>query len=699
MRTALLLLLACRDAPDETPIPPDPTTPIRCVAPDRAPGAVDVVLTRVYPDVPLVPQTTTLLQDPAIPGWWYVLEQEGRVVRFAADPAANAVEEVLALDAVDCCEERGLLGMAFHPDFAENGYVYLDYSVILPDGDNASVVARYTSRDGGATLDPASELPILVYAKPFANHNGGHLEFGPDGMLYIGWGDGGGDGDPFDQSQDPDTLLGKILRIDVDHPEGLGTYGIPADNPFALGGGAPEVWARGFRNPWRWQFDPGTGDLWLGDVGMSDYEEVDRVVAGGNYGWRRIEGPACYEPATGCDPTAFDPPIVALATGTADAVIGGLVYRGTAIPALYGRYVFSDYTGDDVFVLPPDPAPGSTAVEVALSGSEDLVDWAYGADGEAYALGLAGVVFRLEPRVGPPSAPFPQTLSQTGCMDPADPALPGPDLVPFEPAVPFWSDGLEKSRWMFVPAGKTLTVDDGDHLVLPIGSVVFKEFRSGETRVETRMLVHHPDGWAGYGYRWRTDGTDADLLPGNLLVEVAGNPWEVPSRGQCMTCHGAAAGRTLGLTLAQLDHPFASAPDGPNQLDDLVTRGLLAAGVPHPGSLPGTDSAAPLEDRARSWLQVNCAHCHQPGGGTPVDLDLRRDTPLAETGVCDTPRQGDLGIADAQIVAPGNPDASVLYARLAQRGRDQMPPFGTFVVDEEAAPVIADWIAGLASCP
>ena len=719
MWVLLALVLACRTDADrhesedtqppteDTPAPvpdPEPTRPTvapRCLAPDRPPGAVDVVLTAAYPDVPLVPQTTTLLQHPAVPGWWYVLEQEGRVVRFAADPATATTEVVLdVVDAVMCCEERGLLGMALHPDFATNGYAYLDFSTLLPNGDYASTVARYTSPDGGATLDPATELVLLETAKPFSNHNGGHLAFGQDGYLYLGWGDGGGVGDPYEQAQDVGSLLGKVMRIDVDHPEFPLPYGIPIDNPFALGGGRPEVWAWGFRNPWRWEFDPATGDLWLGDVGMKDYEEINLVVPGANYGWRRMEGPSCYDPVIGCDTGNLTPPVVWMQTGNADAIIGGLVYRGAAIPELYGRYVFSDYAGDTAFVLPPAPVAGEATAEVLLTGTDDLVDWAYGLDGEAYAIGVQGKVYRLDPNPDPSTVVFPATLSATGCVNPDDPTEPGPDLVPFEPIVPFWSDGLDKSRWLAVPEGSTIAVDDDGDFELPAGSVLVKELRDGDTRLETRLLVNHGDGWAGYAYQWRSDGTDADLVAGAVRIELPTQSWDIPSRSQCLECHTTAAGRSLGLELRQLDWEMTY-PDGTvaNQLDHLGALGLLKEPPTHPGTLATLTGPESVEERGRAWLHGNCSYCHQPSGGTPAAIDVRVTTPLADSGLCGPPSEGTLDLPDPLILDPGDPLNSVLVLRMGQRTRDQMPPLGTFVVDQLAADVLGEWVAGMTACP
>jgi len=707
MLLSSFLLAGCRDPSDPTG-PPPKTPPVTepdppCVAPPRPQEGIDGSLNRVFGSVDLQEPTAGILQTSALPGWWYAWEKTGRVVRFADDPAADTMEVVLDLTSVvdSDGEERGLLGMAFHPDFATNGWVFLDYTVSRPGLPYATVLSRFTSPDGGATLDPASELLLIYNRKVQTGHNGGNLAFGPDGYLYSAWGDGGVVGDPDNYAQDLDTLFGKVLRIDVDDDElPVRPYAIPPDNPFALGGGRPEIWAWGFRNPWRWTFDSVTGDLWLGDVGHQSWEEIDLVVGGGNYGWHLKEGATCYTPLVDCDPLGETiDPVLALQHVTVAAVIAGVVYRGAAFPELDGKLLFNDYVKDDVFVLEYDPLTGAPFAKLGLSGSNDLVHWATGNDGEAYALSLDAKIYRLEPRTGEVPPPFPPTLSETGCTAADDPRLPDPALVPFSPAQPFWSDGLDKVRWLSVPPGKQLDVNGLD-LGFPVGTVLLKELRDGERRVETRLFVRHDDGWAGYTYLWRADQSEADLLEGTVEVDLGDQVWTVPSRNECFSCHTQAAGRALGLELPQLDHDLVY-PDGTtaNQLDHLVSLGLLDPDVEHPGPFPAIDGPEPVELRARAWLHVNCSPCHQPTGGTPVDLDLRFTTDLRETGLCGEPTAGDLGLEDALLIAPGEPERSVVVQRAGARGLHQMPPIGTDEVDVVGLGVLTEWVAGLPSCP
>ncbi|HEX6138394.1 MAG TPA: PQQ-dependent sugar dehydrogenase [Casimicrobiaceae bacterium] len=276
-------------------------------------------------------------------GRLFVAEQAGtiRIVRGSALSAAPFLDIGARAPAGG---ERGLLGVAFHPRYADNGRFFVDYT---RRGDGATIIAEYrVSAADPDAADAASERILLTIAQPYPNHNGGALRFGPDGYLYIGMGDGGGANDPGNRAQDTRELLGKILRIDVDR----GTpYAIPAGNPYANGGGRPEIWASGVRNPWRFNFDRVTGDLFIGDVGQDAFEEIDRLPAGAgagtNLGWRMMEGNACTNLAGGpaCFAASLTRPILAYSHGDGCSVTGGFVYRGTAVPALTGRYVYGDF--------------------------------------------------------------------------------------------------------------------------------------------------------------------------------------------------------------------------------------------------------------------------------------------------------------------------------------------------------------------
>ena len=294
--------------------------------------------------------------------------------------------------------EQGLLGLAFHPQYAANGRFVVNYT--NPSGDTRVSVFRVSSNPDVA--DAASEQVILPVAQPFANHNGGMVVFGPDGKLYIGMGDGGSGGDPQGNGQNKGVLLGKLLRVDV---SGAGVLSVPADNPFVGQAGArPEVWSYGLRNPWRFSFDRAQGDLYIGDVGQNAREEVDWSSAssgagrGLDYGWNITEGIACYDPPSGCDRTGLTPPVLDYDHGDGCSVIGGYVYRGAAIPSLRGRYFYADYCGGWVrsFLL-----QGGTAAErrdwPTLRPGGLVTSFGEDAAGELYVMNSSGKVFRIAP--------------------------------------------------------------------------------------------------------------------------------------------------------------------------------------------------------------------------------------------------------------------------------------------------------------
>ncbi|HJW22886.1 MAG TPA: PQQ-dependent sugar dehydrogenase [Candidatus Limnocylindrales bacterium] len=291
--------------------------------------------------------------------------------------------------------ERGLLGIATHPGFATDSQVFVDYT----DRNGDTVVASYAIDPANPDrLDPATARPILHVGQPYPNHNGGAVAFGPDGDLYVSLGDGGGAGDPQGNGQRLDTTLGKVLRIDVDHPSNGRAYGIPAGNPFVGNPlSHPEILLYGLRNPWRMAFDRLTGSLWIGDVGQNAWEEVDvagRGVGGLNFGWNRMEGDHCFAPASGCDQSGLTPPVTEYShDGGACVVIGGIVYRGDAYPVLRGAYLYSDFCTGTIWALAADAAAPVPAVVGAHAGQIA----AYGEDeaGNAYAASLDGTLNRV----------------------------------------------------------------------------------------------------------------------------------------------------------------------------------------------------------------------------------------------------------------------------------------------------------------
>jgi glucose/arabinose dehydrogenase len=322
-------------------------------------------------------------------GRLFIVEQGG-VIRIVGANGAVAATPFLDISSrIAFGGERGLLGLAFHPRYAANGRFFVDYTRA---SDGATVIAEYRATADAELADPASERILLIIPQPAPNHNGGMLAFGPDGYLYIGMGDGGGQNDQFQNAQDPNRLLGKILRIDVDTPGSSGrAYAIPPDNPFFGGGGSAEVWTVGERNPWRFSFDREWGDLWVGDVGGGDWEEIDRQPAdapgGLNYGWPIMEGKHCKDGAS-CTIDPYTLPVAEYGHDQGCAVVGGYVYRGEAQPGLTGVYLFGDWCSGLVFTLQADA--GTVSPKLVLRSGLQISSFGEDESGEIYLVDLAG---------------------------------------------------------------------------------------------------------------------------------------------------------------------------------------------------------------------------------------------------------------------------------------------------------------------
>jgi glucose/arabinose dehydrogenase len=316
----------------------------------------------------------------------FITLQPGRIVIYNGGTSVETVPFLDVSSLVSCCDERGLLGLAFHPHYHDNGFFFVDYT--NTNGD--TVIARYkVSAADPNRADPASAKILLTIAQPFANHNGGELQFGPDGYLYIGMGDGGNAGDPGNRAQNLGELLGKILRIDVDNGS---PYGIPPSNPFVNRSGArPEIWAYGLRNPWRFSFDRANGDLWIADVGQGQWEEVDyqpvTSIGGENYGWRKMEGNHCFNPSTNCRDSTQTLPIAEYDhNANRCSITGGYRYRGTRSSKLAGTYLYADWCSGTIWGLSdPNATPrvvAQTTLHITTFG-EDVNGELFLADNQA----------------------------------------------------------------------------------------------------------------------------------------------------------------------------------------------------------------------------------------------------------------------------------------------------------------------------
>lgn len=688
----------------------------------------------------------------------WVAEQGGKLFSFALpQPAAKGQSPptiALALDLSDLIaktksampsanfpvDNRGLsglealYGLAFHPQFAQNGYCYLTYVVRDDSGQqrpDGTRVSRFTvTKTDPPTLDPASEQVVITWLQ--GGHNGGCLTFGPDGCLYISTGDGGFANPPDgrDAGQDVTNLLSSILRIDVDHPTGDGRpYAIPADNPFVnLAGARGEIWCYGLRNPWKMSFDRATGDLWVADVGWELWELVYRVSKGGNYGWSVVEGRQSVHPQRKIGPTPILPPTIEIPHTDGVSITGGYVYRGKRFPELIGSYIFGDWETRRIWASRWDETTKSASPPVdVVAPTVRLVAFAEDPEGELFLLDYdEGTILAPEPAPAQDAnTGFPRKLSETGLFQSTVDHSPAPGIAPFQVNVEQWSDGARAERWIgipgegavkFLPNKKAVagSMFSGQTL-FPPDTVLLKTLSmpdsresgdksesAGWRRVESQLLHFDGRAWRGYSYAWNDQQTDAELVDaaGRETALSPSQTWRFASRVECARCHNPWAEYTLGFNLRQLHRPVDQAGQQANQLEGLSDLGVIE--LP-PQSLDQLDRFAGLDDpevtldrKVRSYLHVNCAHCHRVGGGGTASFELRHELPIESTKTLDTrPSQGTFDLTDARIIAAGDPYRSTLFYRIAKTGAGRMPHIGSEAVDWKAIAAVDRWIREL----
>jgi uncharacterized repeat protein (TIGR03806 family) len=683
-----------------------------CLAPAVVAGTEGAISwPAAFTSLPSINAPSTLFQLPGDDSHWYVLRQAGFILRFNNAATANQLTEMLNIDdRVDSGDsEMGLLGAAPHPDFVNNRFVFLYYTGRDTSNKIETRVTRYTVNTDGS-FDRNSELLILSFTRPFSNHVGGYMAFDQQGYLYIASGDGGSGGDPLSMGQNLNELLGKVLRIDINNTANGKNYAVPSDNPFVgVANTRPEIWAYGLRNPWRFSFDKLTNELWLGDVGQSAWEEINLITRGGNYGWGDMEGDSCYSGRPNCSTLNKIKPIHSINQNTgACSVMGGYVYRGTAFPAAYGKYFFTDYCEHTVRSITP---AANNAISLAAHGSipANVVSFAQDNKGELFAMGQGSAgqqIFKMQATPGSVRAgAMAAKLSETGCVNSAAPTQAATGLIPYNVNSLFWSDGAEKQRYLSLPNNTNITVSANGDFNFPIGSVLMKHFKFGEKMIETRLFAHGQLGWQGFSYEWNDAQTEATLLSAAKDKTVNNVNWHFPSAGQCLECHTSAAGFSLGLETKQLNGElfYPANQRTANQLTTLVHIGIFTSPLTSSQKSETlyalNNSQASTLQKARSYLHTNCANCHQPNGPTPVNIDLRVTTPLAQMNICNiAPVAGDVGITNARIVAVGDPLKSTLVKRMQVTDAMQMPPLSRSVIDTQGVQVVSDWISGLASC-
>ena len=506
-------------------------------------------------------------------------------------------------------------------------------------------------------------------------------------------------------------------------------YVIPPDNPFAGGNGPDpdtreEIFAYGLRNPYRCSFDIMDGTLYCGDVGESRREEISVIRSGENHGWPIMEGSLCFNipdpdnPLPFCDNSGLTPPIAEQTHDDSIAVIGGHVYYGSAVPELYGMYLYTDFVTGNIWGLRYD---GDTVThEELLVGNSGMVVLSMAQDlaGEVYFLN--GGIWALRPAQPTEPVDFPTRLSDIPALLEAGLGRDQTDqgIVPYAPQPALWSDGALKERFMALPGLSEVGYQPDVGWDFPEDSVLVKnfllpqDFRDPEAsarRVETRLLVRDVGQWHGFSYEWNELETDAVLLSGAkrrpfTLIDEEGiafeYEWAYPSRADCARCHTDAAGGLLGLHTAQMNHDFLYLASGTsaNQLRSFEHIGLFADPLPAPPEeLPSApdafDESMPVAERAQAYLHANCSMCHRPLGPTTSGIDFRWGVALGDRGILDAPPAGEtLGIDDARLFAPGDPDRSVIPARMSDLGAHRMPPLASERVDREAVELIREWI-------
>lgn len=642
-----------------------------------------------------------------------VAELGGRFDSFPNDPDARQRDVFFDLKAHEP-EMTQVYGLAFHPRFAENRQLFICYVLAGGREDGSRVSRFHVQETDPPRIDPDSEEILITWLS--GGHNGGCLQFGPDGYLYVSTGDGVGPNPPdtLDAGQDVSNLLSAILRIDVDRPGADRPYSIPADNPFVdLSEARPELWAYGFRNPWRMSFDEASGDLWVGDVGWELWEMIYRVTRGGNYGWSIMEARQPINPEGQRGPTPILPPTVDHSHVEAASITGGYVYWGERLEELQGAYVYGDYETGKVWGLRLDEQ-GEVAWHEELADTPlRIVSFGVDLEKELYLVDHGGSIHRLIPNPDRGrSTSFPHRLSETGLFASVADQQPAAGVVPYAINATMWQDGATSRRWIALPDNSRVEAKDGKW-TFPKGTVLVKTLAlsgsAGQTvNVETQLLHFDGSDWHGYSYRWNEAQQDADLVPaegdeaqwlakprssddGMLAID-----WQYASRADCLRCHNTWSGPPLAFDAMHLGRSVPHHGQSQNQLkwfDAVAVTHEAARQADRPTLVNPDDGQADLGQRARSYLHINCAHCHRTHAGGAVLSQMPYDLPISETQMIDAlPTQGNLSIEGARVIAPGDPGRSVLLHRIAKTGQGRMPRLGSEQVDPAGLALLYRWV-------
>ncbi|HYV37418.1 MAG TPA: PQQ-dependent sugar dehydrogenase, partial [Gemmataceae bacterium] len=516
-----------------------------------------------------------------------------KLERISGDPQSNAVETLKTHNAT-------AYEIVFHPSFAKNGFFYVSSNG--PEegkGPKKTQIHRYTmDRKPPYKIDDKSETLIIEWESD--GHNGGAMAFCHDGMFYVTSGDGTADSDRNVVGQDMSSMCAKVLRIDIDHPDPGKTYSIPKDNPFvAMKGARWEIWAYGFRNPWRMTVDSKTGHLWVGQNGQDLWEQAYLVKKGENYGWSVMEGSHLFYPNRKVGPTPIVKPTIEHHHSEARSLTGGIVYYGEKLPELQGAYIYGDYSTGKIWAMKHDGDKPLWHKELADARLQ-ITHIATDAKGEILIADHRGDgkgnFYTLEPTPKDAKpADFPKKLSETGLFVSVKGHVVQPALIPYSVIAPLWGDNAFKERWIALPGADTqIEFKDTRGWEFPDGTVIVKSFglemnagKPGSKQwIETRLLTRERGEWFGYSYAWNDEQSEAFLVEGQgrdrdfTIQTKTGEQkqtWHFPSRTECMVCHSRAANWVLGLQTLQMnkDHNYGGVTD--NQLRTLAHIGVLKA--------------------------------------------------------------------------------------------------------------------------
>ncbi|MDA0346758.1 MAG: PQQ-dependent sugar dehydrogenase [Verrucomicrobia bacterium] len=680
-------------------------------------------------------QPLAMVPVPGIEGEFYViLEREGAIWSLNATTGERTLMIKLGIPErlpYKVEGDRSTLGARFHPDFPKTPEFYVRSAVETAESGYNWLTRFMVDPSDPLKLDPGKEELVLEWEA--IGHRGGDLDFGPDGYLYISSGDGSTPADPNNVGQKTDNLLGSILRIDVSGKNMGLNYRVPQDNPWVgVDGIRPEVWAYGLRNPWRMSFRPGTSEIWLGDNGDEHWELVQRVKGGENFGWSTFEGSHPFRPSNplGGPNKNLTIPVVEQSHQVLRSVIGGVWYQGSQFPELKGHYIYGCYLTQKLWAFSMEGEQVVGLRRIADLGGQ-LVAFCEDPDRELLILAYDKGIFRLQRSPVRDLKPIPDKLSLTGLFESTANHKVASGFLPYEVNLPVYWDGAKAERFMAIPEEEILIqaipagLQKGDEAAIrstagldrwrvPTQSLLMQTFSLENRRVETQVAIKDGGEWRYLSYRWNEKQTDADLVPEQgeeVELELKGGKqlWRFPSRSECIACHTQRGMFVLGLTLAQLNREFDYSAHGGgnmNQLDAIRNQYSFSNNrqISKVETLPIMpqvfDDSVPLEERARAYLHVNCAHCHRETGlGGRASFELLNWLANDRTGLINgRPLVGLPGIPanEARLVAPGDPDRSEIYRRMTSITVGKMPLLGNHnTIDESGAELIRQWIESI----